>query len=71
MDTKKGSKNDSKSKPPPPPKPKSVPNVFKRTLFCWMLPIFYFGNRRDLEESDLPPPKNMYQSKMLGDKLER
>nr|AUO38741.1 ABCC3 protein [Spodoptera frugiperda] len=70
MDTKKENKNDSKAKPPP-PKPKSVPNVFKRTLFCWMLPIFYFGNRRDLEESDLPPPKNMYQSKMLGDKLER
>ncbi|KAH9634025.1 hypothetical protein HF086_001227 [Spodoptera exigua] len=70
MDTKKENKNDSKSKPPP-PQPKSVPNVFKRTLFCWMLPIFYFGNRRDLEESDLPPPKNMYQSKMLGDKLER
>ncbi|XP_022822572.1 multidrug resistance-associated protein 4-like [Spodoptera litura] len=70
MDAKKGNKNDSKSNPPR-TEPKSVPNVFKRTLFCWMLPIFYFGNRRDLEESDLPPPKNMYQSKMLGDKLER
>nr|AKC34056.1 ABCC3 protein [Spodoptera litura] len=70
MDAKKGKKNDSKSNPPR-TEPKSVPNVFKRTLFCWMLPIFYFGNRRDLEESDLPPPKNMYQSKMLGDKLER
>lgn len=64
---------NAKDAPPKnvPPKQKSVPNTFMRTLFCWMLPIFYHGNRRDLEEDDLPPPRNVYQSKVLGDILER
>lgn len=65
---------DAKNAVPPknvPPKQKSVPNTFLRTMFCWMLPIFYFGNKRDLEDDDLRPPKNMYKSKLLGDALER
>lgn len=60
--------------PPPknvPPKEKTVPNTLLRTFFCWMLPIFYYGNTRDLEEYDLPPPKSKYQSKKVGDILER
>ncbi|XP_021200213.3 ATP-binding cassette sub-family C member 4 [Helicoverpa armigera] len=74
MGTKKDAKNGTGEKippPPPPPKQKDVPNTFLRTLFCWMLPIFYFGNKRDLEQHDLPPPKNMYSSKVVGDRLER
>lgn len=72
MGTEKEAQN-AKDAPPKkvPPKPKSVPNTFMRTLLCWMLPIFYYGNKRDLEEEDLPPPKNIYQSKVLGDILER
>ncbi|KAJ8734777.1 hypothetical protein PYW08_014027 [Mythimna loreyi] len=65
---------DSKNAAPPkkvPREPKSVPNVFLRTFLCWMIPIFYFGNKRDLEEEDLSPPKSMYRSKALGDVLER
>nr|WBG67118.1 ABCC3 protein [Mythimna separata] len=69
----KGSK-DSKNAAPPksaPQKQKDVPNVFLRTFLCWMIPIFYYGNTRDMEEEDLSPPKNVYRSKALGDKLER
>lgn len=69
MGTKKGPVHAEK--PPPPLEPKKVPNVFSRSLFCWMVPIFYYGNKRDLEEYDLVPTKSLYNSKVVGDKLER
>ena len=72
MSTEK-EKNADDATPPKkvPPKQKTLPNTFLRTFFCWMLPIFYYGNKRDLEEDDLSPPKSMYQSKKVGDILER
>ncbi|XP_026726076.1 multidrug resistance-associated protein 4-like [Trichoplusia ni] len=69
MGTKTEEKSGSKSSPPP--EPKQVPNVLSRSFFCWVFPLFYFGNRRDLEEYDLVPPKQDYNSKFVGDQLER
>lgn len=54
-----------------PPTEKKPPGALQRYFFCWMLPIFYFGYKRDLEEYDLARAKHMYDSKILGDKLER
>lgn len=52
------------------PLTKSVPNIFSRLLFCWMFPIYHNGMSRDLEEYDLVPAKNVYNSKEAGDRLE-
>ncbi|XP_072936036.1 ATP-binding cassette sub-family C member 4-like [Epargyreus clarus] len=51
--------------------PKSPPGLFSRLLFCWTFPLFYYGNRRDLEEFDLVPARDIYDSKRVGDKLEK
>ncbi|KAI5634802.1 ABC transporter domain-containing protein [Phthorimaea operculella] len=53
------------------PSEKSVPNLFSRVFFLWMVPIFYWGNRRDLDEFDLKPAKKKFNSKQTGDKLEK
>lgn len=53
------------------PSEKNVPSLLSRLWFCWMFPMFYNGNKRDLEEHDLMPAKRMYESKLSGDKLER
>lgn len=53
------------------PLQKSRPNFFSRFLFCWMFPIYYSGTKRDLEEFDLVPAKQQYDSKPSGDILER
>ncbi|KAJ2946420.1 hypothetical protein O0L34_g12459 [Tuta absoluta] len=53
------------------PSEKSVPNWFSRVSFCWMFPIFYWGNKRDLDEFDLQPAKKIFNSKETGDELER
>ncbi|XP_028160238.1 probable multidrug resistance-associated protein lethal(2)03659 [Ostrinia furnacalis] len=53
------------------PLQKTVPNFFSRFLFCWMIPIYYNGTKRDLEEYDLVPAKRQYDSKRVGDVLER
>lgn len=50
---------------------KKVPNVFSRLFYFWMCPMFYNGTRRDLDEDDLVPARDMYISKSVGDKLER
>ncbi|GBP41931.1 hypothetical protein EVAR_31694_1 [Eumeta japonica] len=50
---------------------KGRPGFFSRMFFCWMVPVFYHGTRRDLNEDDLVPAKRIYDSKELGDKLER
>lgn len=62
---KKNEKSDT-----PPPK-KEVPGLLSRLFFCWMFPLFYNGNFRDLEEYDLAPAKSQYDSKRVGDILER
>ena len=53
------------------PTDKEVPNLLSRLWFCWTFPLFYNGNKRDLEEHDLVPPKRIYESKTVGDNLER
>ncbi|XP_059049067.1 ATP-binding cassette sub-family C member 4-like [Achroia grisella] len=50
---------------------KARPGALSRFFFCWMLPLFYYGNRRDLEEDDLVKAKEIYNSKRVGDELER
>lgn len=50
---------------------KEAPGLLSRAFFCWMFPLFYYGNQRDLEESDLVPTVMRYSSKVAGDKLER
>lgn len=64
-------KVDEKKKKKQLPTMKEPPGAFSRSLFCWMFPLFYRGNYRDLEEEDLVPPKNQYNSKLVGDQLER
>ncbi|CAB3260009.1 unnamed protein product [Arctia plantaginis] len=68
--TVKRKDEDNKKDPIPQPKQKGVPNVFARSLFCWMLPVFWNGNKRDLEEYDLRPTKAIYDSQVVGEKLE-
>lgn len=53
------------------PSEKKVPHFLSRLWFCWTFPMFYNGNKRDLEEYDLIPTRKMYGSKESGDKLER
>ncbi|XP_068628826.1 ATP-binding cassette subfamily C member 4-like [Battus philenor] len=53
------------------PTAKESPGVIQRLFFFWTFPYFYNGNRRDLEEYDLVPAKSKYNSKIVGDKLER
>ncbi|XP_026324225.1 multidrug resistance-associated protein 4-like [Hyposmocoma kahamanoa] len=53
------------------PSEKKLPSLLSRLWFCWMFPMFYNGNKRDLEEYDLMPTKRIYDSKFSGDKLER
>lgn len=53
------------------PHMKQPPGVLSRSFFCWMFPLFYNGNYRDLEEYDLVPARHAYDSKLVGDKLER
>ncbi|CAF4884021.1 unnamed protein product [Pieris macdunnoughi] len=49
----------------------SPPGVFSRLFYVWTFPLFYNGNRRDLEDEDLVPTKDIYGSKRVGDALER
>lgn len=53
------------------PRKKKVPNVLSRFFFFWMFPLFYNGTRRDLDEEDLVPAKHIYDSKNVGDELEK
>lgn len=64
-------KNDFKSNESKEPPKKTPPGLFSRSLFVWMFPLFYFGYRRDLEEYDLVPARKIYDSKAVGDELER
>ncbi|CAG5018109.1 unnamed protein product [Parnassius apollo] len=53
------------------PRIKEAPGVLARLWFFWTFPYFYYGNRRDLEEYDLVRAKSKYNSKLVGDNLER
>ncbi|XP_045760841.1 ATP-binding cassette sub-family C member 4-like [Maniola jurtina] len=64
-------KNDAKSNESKEPPKKQPPGMFSRLLFIWTFPMFYFGNRRDLEEYDLVSARTIYDSKTVGDELER
>lgn len=70
MTSKKETNSKEKNMKEPPPM-KEIPGFLSRAFFCWMFPLFYYGNQRDLEEYDLVPAKKKYHSKEAGDKLER
>ncbi|XP_050359934.1 ATP-binding cassette sub-family C member 4-like isoform X2 [Nymphalis io] len=65
------SKKNMKQEETMKPKKKSPPGLFSRLFFLWTFPLFYYGNRRDLEDEDLIPTKTVYNSKTAGDILER
>lgn len=46
-------------------------NFLSQIFICWMCPVFFKGNKRDLEEEDLIAPPKQYYSEVLGEKLER
>lgn len=50
---------------------RSKPNVISRLLLCWVCPVLYNGNQRDVEEADLIIPNKPYDSDRLGEKLQR
>nr|ADH16741.1 truncated ABC transporter family C protein ABCC2 [Heliothis virescens] len=47
------------------------PNILSRIFLWWMCPVLITGNRRNVEESDLIPPSNLYNSERQGEYLER
>lgn len=65
------SKNENHENETKKSKKKSPPGLISRLLYIWMFPLFYNGNRRDLEDEDLVPTKKIYNSKIVGDYLER
>ncbi|XP_045455242.1 ATP-binding cassette sub-family C member 4-like [Melitaea cinxia] len=68
MSSNKNEKHENETKKS---KKKSPPGLISRLLYIWMFPLFYNGNRRDLEDEDLVPTKKIYNSKIVGDYLER
>ncbi|CAG9783024.1 unnamed protein product [Diatraea saccharalis] len=75
MDSKKQANGNTptkeKNKSKDSPLQKDVPGIISRFFFCWMMPLYYNGIKRDLEEFDLVPAKHQYDSKVVGDLLER
>ncbi|XP_047540734.1 ATP-binding cassette sub-family C member 4-like [Vanessa atalanta] len=64
-------KNEKQTEDTKKPKKKNPPSLISRLFFLWTFPLFYYGNRRDLEDEDLIPTKTVYNSKNAGDVLER
>lgn len=50
---------------------KFKPNFLSSLFLCWMCPVIYKGNQRDLNEDDLISPSKKYYSEVVGDKLEK
>ncbi|XP_039745503.1 multidrug resistance-associated protein 4-like [Pararge aegeria] len=50
---------------------RSKPNVISKLFICWVFPVLFKGNRRDVEEDDLIIPNKPYDSDRLGEKLQR
>ncbi|CAG9854733.1 unnamed protein product [Phyllotreta striolata] len=46
-------------------------NIFSSVLFCWLLPLFVKGFRKNLTENDLYEHRRSHDSNVLGDKLEQ
>jgi ATP-binding cassette subfamily C (CFTR/MRP) protein 4 len=50
--------------------PKQRANIFSKIFFCWALPLFVKGFKKNLAEEDLYGPLKDHESKLLGDRLE-
>ncbi|KAJ3652255.1 hypothetical protein Zmor_018236 [Zophobas morio] len=50
--------------------PKEKANYLSHWFFCWELPFFYKGYKKQITEEDLYGPLKDHKSKLLGDKLE-
>ncbi|GBP41934.1 Probable multidrug resistance-associated protein lethal(2)03659 [Eumeta japonica] len=51
-------------------KKKKPPGFIARLFHAWLWPLFYKGNKRDLNEEDLYPPRKIYLSEKVGERLE-
>ncbi|XP_044268136.1 probable multidrug resistance-associated protein lethal(2)03659 isoform X2 [Tribolium madens] len=49
--------------------PKEKANFFSSLFFCWALPTFIKGLKKDLDEDDLFGPLKSHESKTLADKM--
>ncbi|KAJ3634109.1 hypothetical protein MTP99_011017 [Tenebrio molitor] len=66
---------DDKSEPAKKPEkerihPQQRANLLSKLFFCWALPLFVKGFKKDLTEDDLYGPLKSHESRRLGDKLE-
>lgn len=52
-------------------KKRNNPNIISRLFFCWMCPVLFNGNRRDVEEEDLVVPSKKYDSDRQGALFEK
>ncbi|KYB27064.1 ATP-binding cassette sub-family C member 4 [Tribolium castaneum] len=52
------------------PHPKASANFLSHFFFCWELPLFVKGWKKELTEDDLYEPLDEYNSTILGDKIE-
>ncbi|EFA03657.2 probable multidrug resistance-associated protein lethal(2)03659 [Tribolium castaneum] len=51
--------------------PHKKANIISKLFFCWPLPLFVKGFRKDLTEDDLYGTLKAHKSNLLGDKLEK
>ncbi|KAJ8978761.1 hypothetical protein NQ317_017484 [Molorchus minor] len=51
--------------------PHEEANFLSRLFFCWLIPTFVTGYKRDLNEEDLHGHMKIHESGALGDKFER
>nr|XP_034841109.1 multidrug resistance-associated protein 4-like [Maniola hyperantus] len=52
-------------------KKRNKPNVISKLFICWVCPVLFKGNKRDVEEDDLIVPNKPYDSDRLGEKIQR
>ncbi|KAK9869799.1 hypothetical protein WA026_003531 [Henosepilachna vigintioctopunctata] len=50
--------------------PRNKANVLSKLFFCWSIPIFYKGLKKQLNEEDLYETLKEHESSSLGDQLE-
>lgn len=50
---------------------RTKPNIISKLFFCWMCPVLFNGNRRDVEEEDLVVPSKKFDSDRQGDLFEK
>jgi ATP-binding cassette subfamily C (CFTR/MRP) protein 4 len=51
--------------------PRQRANLLSHWFFCWELPFFYKGYKKQITEDDLYGPLKDHQSRLLGDKIEK